>query len=60
MSAWFLVLAPFGLYALIYAINPEYLELLHTDPRGIQLIGIGMVALFIGTLWIRKVVTIEV
>ena len=60
MSAWVLVLAPFGLYAMIYLINPEYIQILHSDPRGLRMIGAGMIALLLGTLWIRKIVNIEV
>lgn len=60
MSAWVLVLAPFGMYAVIYLINPDYIQALHSDPRGLKMIGAGMIALAIGTLWIRKIVNIEV
>lgn len=60
MSAWVLVLAPFGMYIVIYLINPEYIQALHSDPRGLKMVGGGMIALAIGTLWIRKIVNIEV
>ncbi|GAJ75423.1 Flp pilus assembly protein TadB [Vibrio sp. JCM 18905] len=34
MSAWVLVLAPFGLYVIISLVRPEYIELLHTHQWG--------------------------
>jgi tight adherence protein B len=60
MSAWVLVLAPFGLYIIISIVDPKYIELLHTEPQGVKMVIGGMIALFIGTLWIRKIVNIEV
>ncbi|GAA5647214.1 MULTISPECIES: type II secretion system F family protein [Vibrio] len=60
MSAWVLVLAPFALYIIIALIKPDYISALHTHPTGIKLVGGGMVALFLGTLWIRKIINIEV
>lgn len=60
MSAWVLVLAPFGLYVIISLVRPEYIELLHTTPMGVKMIVGGMVSLFVGTIWIRKIVNIEV
>jgi len=45
---------------MIYLINPEYIQILHSDPRGLRMVGAGMIALLLGTLWIRKIVNIEV
>ncbi|MGR5278005.1 pilus assembly protein TadB [Vibrio rotiferianus] len=60
MSAWILVLAPFAMYIIIAISKPDYIEPLHSTPTGVKLIGMGMVALFIGTLWIRKIVSMKV
>ncbi|HBC3895535.1 type II secretion system F family protein [Vibrio diabolicus] len=60
MSAWVLVLAPFALYLFISIAKPEFLEPLHNTPIGHKLIIGGMVSLFIGTLWIRKIINVEV
>ncbi len=41
-------------------INPDYVKPLYEDPRGIKLISGGVVSLFLGSLWIRKIINIEV
>lgn len=60
LSAWILVLSPFALFMLMMAVKPSYLEPLIYDPRGHNLIAIGIVSLFIGSLWIRKIISFEV
>jgi tight adherence protein B len=59
MSAWILVLSPFGLYLMLNVVNPSYLEPLYT-PEGIELISGGIVSLLIGSFWIRQIINIEV
>ncbi|MBL4830055.1 MAG: type II secretion system F family protein [Aliivibrio sp.] len=60
MSAWILVLAPFGLFAVMYLIHPEYVEPLYTDPLGIKIVSVGIVSLLIGAVWIKKIINIGV
>lgn len=60
LSAWILVLSPFILFLFMTFINPEYVEPLYTDPRGMDLVSGGIVSLFIGSLWIRKIINFEV
>ena len=60
MSAWVLVLAPFAMYIIITIIEPEYIATLHNHPTGIKMIIGGMISLFIGSMWIRKIVNFEV
>lgn len=60
LSAWILVLSPFVLFLFLSAIKPEYVEPLLFDPRGHTLIAVGIVSLFIGSLWIRKIINFEV
>jgi tight adherence protein B len=60
MSAWILVLAPFAMYIIITIIKPEYIAPLHNHPTGIKMIIGGMISLFIGSMWIRKIVNFEV
>ncbi len=60
MSAWILTLSPFGLYFGLKFISPEYLEPLTEDPMGIKMISGGIVLLFLGSLWIRKIINIGV
>ncbi|MEZ8290023.1 type II secretion system F family protein [Vibrio sp. 10N.237.312.B06] len=60
LSAWILTLSPFVLFFGLKFVNPEYIEPLYTDPRGISMVSIGVILLAIGTLWIRKIINIEI
>ena len=60
LSAWILVLSPFILFLFMSFINPEYLEPLYKDPRGLDLVSGGVVSLFIGSMWIRNIINFEV
>ncbi|MCF7354029.1 type II secretion system F family protein [Vibrio sp. CK2-1] len=60
LSAWILVLAPFGLFLGLTFLNPEYLDPLYDDPAGIKMVSIGVVSLFLGSIWIKKIINFEV
>jgi len=60
LSAWILVLSPFLLFLFLTFINPDYVEPLYTDPRGMTLVSGGIVSLFIGSMWIRNIINFEV
>ncbi|AEX22971.1 MULTISPECIES: type II secretion system F family protein [unclassified Vibrio] len=60
MSAWVLVLAPFAMYIIIAILKPDYISTLHNHPTGIKMIIGGMISLFLGSIWIRKIVNFEV
>lgn len=60
LSAWILVLAPFAIFVMLSFISPGYLDPLYTDPRGTKLVMVGGVGLFIGAMWIRKIINFEV
>jgi tight adherence protein B len=60
LSAWILGLLPAAFFAYLVTLRREYVRPLWHDPIGIVMI-IGMlVMLAIGTLWLRKVVKVEV
>ncbi|MBA4501420.1 type II secretion system F family protein [Marinobacterium marinum] len=60
LSAWILMLVPFGLFGLIYFTTPGYMETLVRSERGHQLIMISFVLMLVGALWIRRLLRIEV
>lgn len=60
LSAWILVSSPFVLFIGMYVFKPESIAPLYEDPRGISLISYGVVSLFLGALWMRKIINIEV
>ncbi len=60
LSAWILGLLPlvFALYLVL--VRPEYLQPLVTTAFGWILVGLGVILLVVGGLWLRKVVKVEV
>ena len=60
LSAWILGLLPpvFSLYLVLT--RPDYLKPLWTTAMGIFFLGVGVVLLTVGALWMRKAVTVEV
>lgn len=60
MSVWVLALIPLVLFAAISVTQPTYMPMLVHDPLGRKLIAIAAVLVFIGTLWIRSMLRIEV
>ncbi len=60
LSAWILVLSPFGLFVMLWFTNASYVEPLYTTPKGMNMVSAGIVALFLGSLWIRNIINFEV
>jgi len=60
MTGYLLSLLPLILFALLYTINPQYMSILFTDPIGKILIVVALSMQFIGFLWIRKIIKIEI
>jgi tight adherence protein B len=60
LSAWVLCLLPFFTAGMLYFTNPEFMKVLWTEKIGQIVIGIGLVLMFIGVVWIRNVVRIKV
>ena len=60
MSAWVLALIPFALALLLMVASPDYLPVLLTEPLGRKLILIAFGLMIVGSLWMRKIIRIEV
>lgn len=60
MSAWVLMMVPFVLFLLLYLSNPGYINPLLESERGHSVLTGTGVAMFLGLLWIRKILRIEV
>lgn len=60
MSAWVLGLLPFGAAAMIQLTNPQFLEVLYTDPAGRKMIAFCLVMMVLGVLAMRKIIKIRV
>jgi tight adherence protein B len=60
LSAWILSGLPFGAALMIQLINPEFLEVLYTDPAGRKMIAEAGGMMFFGVLVMRKIIRIRV
>lgn len=58
-SGWVIMALPIAMYAYLRLVNPQYISLLHTTTPGIIASVIGIVAMLLGGLWIRKLVNIR-
>jgi tight adherence protein B len=60
MSAWILGVFPIAFAAILYTIQPDYMDTLFSSTTGmIALAGSAVLAVF-GFVWLRKIMTIEV
>ena len=59
-SALILGLLPFGIFAILYYVNRDYLAVLFNDPLGHRLMLGGIISLALGILWMKKMVQIKV
>ncbi len=60
MTGYLLSALPLILFALLYTINAQYMSILFTDPVGKILVVVALSMQFIGFLWIRKIIKIEI
>jgi tight adherence protein B len=60
LSAWVLALVPLVLFAVIWLTTPEYLPVLLENPTGKKLLIFGVISGFVGVLWMRKIIRVEV
>jgi tight adherence protein B len=56
MSAWVLMVLPFGLTAMMLVTNRGYVSPLFTSGTGLRLLTVGAVLLVAGGLWLRRIV----
>ncbi len=60
MSGFIVMMIPFFLAAVIYFFNKEYIMLLFTTKLGYTILAISFVSEFVGVMFIRKIIKIEV
>lgn len=60
MSAIVLTLLPFAVAAAVNLINPKFMAVLWTDPTGLKLIGVALLMMVVGVLWMRKIIAIRI
>ena len=55
MSAWVLGLLPFSVAVLINVVNPEFMEVLWTDPMGLKMLG-GALVMMAFSVWMMRII----
>ncbi|NML15307.1 type II secretion system F family protein [Azohydromonas caseinilytica] len=60
LSSWILSALPFVMAAALNVVNPEFMQVLWTDPTGRKLVGGALVAMALGMLWMRKIIRIRI
>ena len=60
LSAWILVLSPFVMFVIMVFMHPGYMDPLYQNPTGLKLVSVGVVSLFLGSIWIRNIINFEV
>jgi len=50
---------PIGVGALLSVVNPRYLSIMFTDPRGHLLLAAGAVIMGVGTMVMRKMINFK-
>ena len=60
MSAWVLGLLPFGAAAMIQITNPQFLEVLYTDPGGRKMLAVALTMMVLGVFVMRRIIRIRV
>jgi tight adherence protein B len=59
LSAWIIGLMPFVFALFLLLVRPGYFELLYTTAVGWILLGISLVLMVVGVIWLRNVVKVE-
>jgi tight adherence protein B len=60
LSAWILGVLPFALAGVIMLINPVFFMGLIEDSAGVKMIGVSLVSMLLGIVWMRKIIRIHV
>lgn len=60
MSAWVMALMPFVLFLFMYFKAPDMMNAFLQDPMGLKAIGTGVGLIFLGVLWMRHMLKLNV
>jgi tight adherence protein B len=60
LSAWFIALMPFFLFAVIFTLNRKFMEPLWMDPMGIKLVRNMLGMMLVGVLWLKHITHVRV
>jgi tight adherence protein B len=60
LSGWILGLLPFVLSIIIHLSNPDYLPMMFEHPLGEKMIFAALAFIFVGVLWMRRIIRIDI
>ncbi|MCO4253298.1 type II secretion system F family protein [Pseudarthrobacter raffinosi] len=58
-SAYILIAMPFGIVVMLMGVNPGYMNSMFTHPLGWGMIGLSVILMTIGSLWMRKIIDLK-
>lgn len=58
-SAYILMALPIGIVFVLSIVSPTYIGLLFTEPLGWVMIGVSIILMIIGALWLRKIIDLK-
>ena len=58
-SAYILIAMPIGIVLMLMGVNPGYMNSMFTHPLGWGMIGLSVVLMTIGSLWMRKIIDLK-
>lgn len=58
-SAYILMALPIGIVVMLSVVNPGYIGVLYTEPLGWVMIGVSIILMTIGGLWLRKIIDLK-
>ena len=60
LSAIILTALPFAVGLVVNLVNPEFMNVLFTDPVGHKMVGVALFMMLVGILWMRSIIRIRV
>ena len=60
LSAIILTALPFGVALVVNLVNPEFMQVLWTDPMGQRMVGVAIFMMLVGIMWMRSIIRIRV
>jgi tight adherence protein B len=58
-SAYILIAMPIGIVMMLMTVNPGYMNSMFTHPLGWAMIGLSVILMTIGSLWMRKIINLK-
>ncbi|WP_240974479.1 type II secretion system F family protein [Crystallibacter degradans] len=58
-SAYILMALPIGIVVMLSVVNPNYIAVLFTEVLGWVMIGVSVILMIIGGLWLRKIIDLK-